>query len=398
MMACRAWRLFGCAAALGASACSEARIGLLDPIGIGDEAHRIVEAGTDAEGRRTDGIADAACVRWSAEREPEAGLVMWLVDVSETMTLALAGSQTSRWDAERPVLTSAMRFLPARFGIGLLYFPNMTTAPSAASRPASACVDLSAMIRVGMLGSADSTQRTELTQSLKQTEPAAQGGAATEDAYLAGLDEIGRTSLDGTRQMLLLTDGEPTFSEGCVGSGLADSPVDPSPVIDAISAARRAGIRTFVIGSPGSDHTNSRGDDARPWLSRAAEAGGTARRGCSDSGPNYCHYDTSGDRDFQRAFGSALIDIASRVERCDVPLPDPPQNQTLDLDHMNVVFTRADGSSTVFPRDESGSAAESWRLGADRQSVALSNGACALVNGDLRTKLEFVFGCDTVVP
>lgn len=393
----RARRLFGaCAAALGVSACAEARIGLLDPMGA-SESPRLVEAG-DGAGVRDDTLPNPACVRWSAEREPEAGLVMGILDVSGTMTLALPGSQTSRWDAEQSVLLSAVRALPARFGLGILYFPNMTTTASATSRPASACVNLAETISVDLLGAPDSAQRTLLAQSLARTEPAAQGGAATEDAYLAALDEIGRTSLDGTRQMLLVTDGEPTFSERCVGSGLADSPVDPSPVIDAISAARRAGIRTFVIGSLGSDHTNSRGDDARPWLSRAAEAGGTARRGCSDTGPNYCHYDTTGDRNFARGFGAALADIASRVERCDVPLPDPPQNQTIDLDHVNVVFTGADGSSTVFPRDETGMTAESWRPSSDGQRILLSGEACALVNGDLRTKLELEFGCATVTP
>src|SRR6185503_4434963 len=137
--------------------------------------------------------------------------------------------------------------------------------------------------------------------------------------------------------------------------------VDPTSVVAAIHAARRAGIRTFVIGSPGSQRTNSRGDDARPWLSAAAEEGGTASFQCSHSGPNFCHYDMTRESNFGRALRGAFEDIARRAVHCDVPLPDPPQNETLDRGRVNVVFTSADGASTLFARDESPSCGLGWQ-------------------------------------
>src|ERR1041385_3158371 len=246
------------AAGLATAGCSETRIGLLEPIGTNDTPNRLAEAGADSGDGGADGLLIAACARWSAEREPDPALMMWIVDVSGTMSLPLPGSQATKWDVERPVLADTVGTLPARFGLGALYFPNMATSASTTSRPTAACVNVNAMIDVGMLGTDVSVQRMTLARSLGATEAGLQEGAPTIDAYLAGLEELGRSPLDGTRRMLLITDGDPTFSEGCVGYGLAEAPVDPTPLIDAISGARRAGIRTFVIGSPGSKSTNSR--------------------------------------------------------------------------------------------------------------------------------------------
>jgi hypothetical protein len=314
------------------------------------------------------------------------------------MATVIQVSTVSKWSVEESVLSDEVSSWPGRVGLGGLLFPNMATAPSASSRPTSACVNLAAMIPVGMLGTGSSRQRAMLTRSLSLTQPNPQGGAPTLDAYLAGLDELGRAPFDGARQMLLITDGQPTFAEGCVGTGTIDSPVDPGPIVSAISAARRAGVRTFVIGSPGSQRTNSRGDDARPWLSYAAEAGGTAQEPCSDNGPNYCHYDMTRDTDFSRDLRGAFSDIARRILHCDVPLPDPPQNQRLDFDRVNVVFTSSDGASTILLRDDSPSCSLGWRYSSDRQSIVLCGDACTAVNAELGAKLEFVFGCGTVTP
>lgn len=391
------WASVSCAAALAVMGCGETRVGLLEPIGSDHDArvvlHASAAAAADAQG--ASGLRSAACNRWSVEREPEPALVMSVLDVSGTMSLSIQGSQSSKWDIERAVFVQAVAGAPARMGAGVLYFPNMPTSPSTSTRPAAACVNLGAMVPMAMLGAQDSPQRAAMTQSLRSTEPNLQGGAPTLDAYLAGLDELGRTTIDGSRQILLITDGQPTFSEGCIGNGSVDSPVDPAPLIDAIASARRAGVRTFVVGSPGSDYTNSRGDDARPWLSRAAEAGGTATPSCSSSGPNYCHYDMTRDSSFGRALQSALDDIGRRVTRCDVRLPDPPQNEPLDLDHVNVLFTSTDGTSTVIPRDDSPSCSNGWHYTDDRQGLVLCTAACGSVNAALGTKVELVFGCET---
>lgn len=396
-MTCRRSRWFpaSCVAALSVLACGEARVALLEPM-----ASSAGQSPADGGFRGMDGggLVGAACNRWSVEREPESALLMSIIDISGTMTYAAQGTSASRWDVERSVLGDLIGSLPAKFGMGVLYFPNMATPPSSTARPASACVNLDALIPIGLLGSFLSQQRDALTRSLASTEPNIQGGAPTLDAFLAGLDEVGRTSIDGTRQMLLITDGWPTFSENCVGNGTVDYPVDPSPIVSAISSARRAGVRTFVIGTPGSQSTNSRGDDARPWLSRAAEAGGTAAPSCSSSGPNFCHYDLTSEANFGRALGGALDDITRRLVRCDIPLPDPPQNQGLDPALVNVIFTSSDGSSAVVVRDDSQSCASGWHYSSDGRRIVLCDQTCAAVSAELGSKVELVFGCATVTP
>jgi hypothetical protein len=379
---------------LGAAACGESRVALLEPLASGSGVPGF-DGGPNAI-HDADTLSRAACNRWNVEREPEPALIMLIVDVSGTMAYPMQGSSVSKWDVERSVLGNIIDILPAKVGVGILYFPNMATPPSSTPRPASACVNLDAMISVGMLGSYTSQQRTVLARSLAATEPNLQGGAPTLDAYLAGLDELGRTSLDGRRQMLLITDGQPTFSEGCVGNGSIDYPVDPGPVVGAIANARRAGVRTFVIGSPGSQRTNSRGDDARPWLSRAAEAGGTALPSCSSSGPNFCHYDMTTESNFSRALDGALDDIARRIVHCSVFLPDPPQNETLEPANVNVVFTSADGKSSLLVKDDSPSCSLGWHYTNDGQGIVLCDEACTAVNAELGSKLELVFGCESV--
>jgi hypothetical protein len=99
--------------------------------------------------------------------------------------------------------------------------------------------------------------------------------------------------------MLLITDGAPTMRETCIAplDGVKDMPTDV--IIEDIAAAFDEGILTFLIGSPGSEQSSqSDTADMRPWLSRAAKAGGTAAEGCDSEGPNFCHMDMTVQPDF----------------------------------------------------------------------------------------------------
>jgi hypothetical protein len=375
-------------AAMSTIHCSgEVRVRLLEPLP-GDA----VDSGS-APG--VDGLR-AQCSRWTATLEPEQALLMLVIDVSGSMSTP-STAQSTRWGVERPILGTTVDALPGGVGVGVLYYPNMATPPSTVPRPVSACVNTDATIPVDLLGSAGSRQRTRIQRSLATTEPNAHGGTPTLDAYLAGLEELGRTTLAGTRQMLLITDGQPTFSEGCVGSGQVNALVDVAPVVDAVANAHRAGIDTFVIGSPGSEQVSFGGNDARPWLSQAAEAGGTAVPGCSDTGPHYCHFDLVTQPDLAQGLQTALGDIASRIVRCDFPLPEPPQNESLDLQTVNVVLTASGGKETLLANDASSSCMDGWQYSADHQRIVLCPDTCTLVRAELGSKLESFVGCPTVV-
>lgn len=341
----------------------------------------------------------AACSQWTADSTPDPALLMLVVDVSGSMTFAdpTSNDMVSKWGVERPILSSTIDGFPQSLGVGVLYYPDKPTPPSMTMRPASACINVDAMIPVDYLGMKGSRQRYVIQQSLASTEPTTQEGTPTLDAYLVALQELGSTTLGGSRSILLITDGQPTFAEGCVGTGNFDVPVDETPIIDAISQAKRAGISTFVIGSPGSEQGAVTGEDARPWLSRAAQAGGTARPGCSNDGPVYCHFDMVAEPNFGAGLTEALNEIGGSLSRCDMPLPSPPPGQRLDPNQVNVVLT-SDGRESLVSRDDSSACAtgEGWQYGADRSSITLCEKTCERVRADEGAKIEVLVGCASV--
>jgi hypothetical protein len=100
--------------------------------------------------------------------------------------------------------------------------------------------------------------------------------------------------LPGDKHLILVTDGADTCASRQQMATLINTEAP---------AALRMGVRTWVIGAPGSEN-------ARYDLSHLARAGGTARPNC-DVNTN-CHYDmTMGD--FATTFGTALAEILSAV-------------------------------------------------------------------------------------
>ncbi|HEX4340564.1 MAG TPA: vWA domain-containing protein [Polyangiaceae bacterium] len=382
--------------------CGTEHVHLLDPPDSGGSAGA---GGTDASDSSTGPpdlrvLRDAACSKWTAEGAPDPALLMLVVDVSGSMTFAdpTSNGMVSKWGVERPILSSTLDGFPSSLGVGVLYYPNKSTPPSTQTRPVSACINTDAMIPVEYLGMRGSRQRYTIQQSLASTEPNTQEGTPTLDAYLVALEQLGSTTLGGSRQILLITDGQPTFAENCVGTGTPDVPVDETPIIDAISAAKRAGISTFVIGSPGSEQGAITGEDARPWLSRAAEAGGTARPGCSNSGPRYCHFDMVEEPNFGAGLTAALDEIGGSLIRCDMPLPTPPSGERLDPNQVNVVLTSGDGHETLVERDDSAGCTDGdgWQYSSDHSRITLCTNTCASVRADSGAKIEVLVGCASV--
>lgn len=381
-------------AALGAS-CSDAHITLLEPAetpylpDAGDPESR-EEAGAPAPAPDLDALRRTACERFISTGEREQALLMAVLDVSNSMA-APFGAGGTRWDAERPIFADAISTLPWSIGLGVLYYPNMATAPSLQPRSISACVNTQALIPVNLLGGADSRHRGRILRSLASVQPNPQGGTPTLDAYLVGLSALGSTTLVGSRQMLLVTDGHPTFSEGCVGTGESDDPVDPGPVISVIDAARRAGVRTYVIGSPGSDAPSFSGEDSRGWLSVAAEAGGTSRGNCSHGGPRYCHFDLANEADLAPGLRGALSEIEERMMRCEFYFTD---GDLLSRYALNVVLTTEDGRQRLLPTASSDRCADGWYYGDDKARVALCEDTCATLRSQSQARIEFLFfGC-----
>ena len=155
------------------------------------------------------------------------------------------------------------------------------------------------------------TQVDSLRQSLSIT-PA--GGTPIVAAAVLAYKHVYQPSFTGEGHVILLTDG----ADSCKAA--YDVSVGPGDHIAGLidveaPKALRLGIKTWVIGAPGSE-------PARQMLSNLARAGGTARKDCDPGSPDNpesgnCHYDMT-EGDFQLALRNALEQIVT-VVTCQIP-------------------------------------------------------------------------------
>jgi hypothetical protein len=340
-----------------------------------------------------------ACAGWSSEPELLPVVLMLVVDNSASMNDRPNGSQSTKWEITRAALGTAVDSLPSTGAVGVLYFPNMNTSGSDTARPIDQCVNIDAMIPIDVLGNSGSAQRNTIANSLSRTNPA--GSTPTNDAYdYAYSNGMQASKLTGNRFMLLITDGAPTLKKGCQGGGLPNTPEPTQPIIDDILAARQAGVRTFIIGSPGSESVN--GVDVRPWLAQAAVEGGTASEGCSvlpqmSGTTDWCHIDLSQGTDFAGALNAALARILGVITSCTFDVPTTaPDGQVVQPDQVNVIYTPGSGGDDVLVgRDDSPDCQNGWQFDSSGR-VVLCPATCSTAQNDPTGKIELLFGCDSV--
>jgi hypothetical protein len=345
-----------------------------------------------------------SCAGWSSEPELLPVVLMLVVDNSASMNDRPNGSSSTKWEITRDALGRAMDSLPATSAAGVLYFPNMNTKGSDVERPIDQCVNIDAMIPIALLSDAGSAQRTTIANSLAHTNPA--GSTPTNDAYdYAYTNGMQASKLTGNRFMLLITDGAPTLKKGCQGGGGPNNPQPTQPIIDDIHAARQAGVRTFIIGSPGSESvSNGTTDvDVRPWLALAAVEGGTASEGCSvlpatnGTTTDWCHIDLSQGSDFAGALNAALSRILGLITSCTFDVPaTAPDGQVVQRDSVNVIYTPGSGGDDqLVGRDDSPDCQSGWQFDGEGR-VVLCPQTCATAQNDPMGKVELLFGCESV--
>ncbi len=342
----------------------------------------------------------AACAGWKAEPEPENSILMLVVDTSGSMDVAPAGQSETKWQTTEVALSRAIDNLPATTALGILFYPGRDrVSESSTPRDPSTCVDFDQALPIALLGPQGSRERANIQSALESIRP--RGGTPTHDAYDYALEQLKNTQLFGAKNMLLITDGQPTFSQNCVGSGLVSEPVDEAPIVEAVRTARQSDrIRTFVIGSPGSEQSwtgndsTAKSEDTRPWLSQAARAGDSAREPCSDTGEPYCHFDMSVEPSFADGLSSALAVVSDSIISCSYGLPVPPAGESLDPNAVNVVLTTGSGDTKLVLRDDGSDCSEGWRY-ADDGGVELCPLSCDRVMNDPNARLQLMFGCAT---
>jgi hypothetical protein len=388
-------------------------VGTGGSIGVGGSAGGIVigTGGSDATGgtggsaatagtsgeipmETADTIRGKSCAGWSSEPELLPTVLQLVVDTSFSMTFRTDSTRgRTKWDITQEALYAAVGDMPATAAVGVLYYPGQDTDESMQARDVSECINTNALIPIAPLGDQNAPQRERVLESVEDAEPA--GLTPTHNAYDYALENGLRASREtGNRFMLLITDGAPTLEWGCIGRSQYEAPTQP--IIDEIFAARQEGIRTFIIGSPGSEEAVN-GGDARPWLSRAAALGGTARGGCTIDGPNYCHIDLSEEADFAVALNAALARILGQIVSCSFEIPPAPSGQTINLSQVNVIYTPSSGASAeLVGRNDDPSCTDGWQMDAQGR-VTLCENTCNIVRADPGGTVELLFGCDTQV-
>ena len=344
-------------------------------------------------------LKGSSCAGWAHEGENVPAVLDFVVDVSGSMGLtAPTTNGQPKWDITSTALLNALDALPGSTAVGMIFFPNMNTHSNTTGNPVALtqCVKTQAMIPIALLGAAGSAQRATLASGINAANAA--GGTPTDDAFEYELaNNMNMSQLPGQRFMVLITDGQPTFLKGCMGTGNTADPVDYNPVVNAIQGAwTTSGVKTFIIGSPGSEAQASTGADGRGWLSHAATVGQTPLTPtCSDSGPNYCHFDMSQVPDFAAGFKDALAQIAGQVVSCSYTMPQPPSGQTLDLSKINVILTTSTPEYLLIQRASSSTCTTGWYLDSGN-NVVLCSDTCKTAKADTKASLDLLFGCATI--
>ncbi len=335
-----------------------------------------------------------ACQGSAVEAEAEPAVILFLVDVSGSMKYTSPSTGTaSKWEVTRDALKTAVQRLPSTYGVGIKFYPNMDIiADTVNARDPSACVDSSADVALNL---ATDDQQTKLIGALDAMTPKPAAATPTHDAYKLAAQELANTSLTGRRYIVFITDGQPTQKEGCLGTGIMNYPTPTDPIIASVGDAwTNSEIKTFVVGSPGSEKNEATNADIRDWLSKAARSGQTAADNCKDTAAPYCHFDLSQATDFGQALGDALKKITASVLSCNYGVPTANAGQKLDPTLVNMFFSDGLGNYRLLLPDDLGTCAKGWSYtDSTNSSVQICGDTCKLLQQSSQASLQILFGC-----
>jgi hypothetical protein len=331
-----------------------------------------------------EGVREQACADQFVGVTERPPVIQFVVDTSGSMNW-VAGTERlpdngerSKWEITRDALASAIANMPDAAAVGLSYYPNTGGAGPECNRPIAAAP-------IARL----TPEHRALIERVN-SEQTALGGTPTHAAYEFGIEQLEASMLTGSRFLVLLTDGIPTFTLECDGDG--QTRVDGAPLVASVDERYRVeDIKTFVIGSPGSE-------PAREELSKMAFVGGTGAAGCSPETAANCHFDMTTADDFSAALNQALGDIAEAALGCDYAVPEPPRGRSrIDLNDVSVVVESGGNAISEFQRATSSDCDSGWQYNNDQTSISLCRSTCdeltRLVNADPDINVRVKFGC-----
>lgn len=331
---------------------------------------------------------DAACAtsKVTAKRAP--ANILFIVDRSGSMncnpppittsaaceqapTTADPG-QPTKWSITKDALKAAIAGMPPEDSAGLTYFNvdndcAVQATPNVPVKPVTTA-------HVALLG-----------QSLDSITP--EGLTPIVGGVTLGYQHLHSSTFVGRKFLVLITDGQETCAPDQRATFLAKTVVDAASV----------GIRTFVIGAPGSE-------PSRSFLSQMAFAGQTARTTTCKHDPTPadqgdCHFDlTSSGLNLATELNKALEAVSKEALTCEYDVPQS-DGGTVDYAKVNVIYTPAGGATQTIPQDSTKDCqnADGWQYSQDKQRIVLCGPACAKVKADQGGSVSVALGCVTQV-
>ncbi len=346
--------------------------------------------------------ADAAPPPWcpdatgiyTAQKVP--GNVLFLMDRSGSMQIQLSNGDT-RWQDTKAGLFNLLQSLPTSTRAGAMMFPqgdqpidccwisstlnDVTCACTTGELPGiTARCDPNTYSVPVPVASISAQQVSDIEAYVSSSDADFYWGTPLAAALTAAIDQQTASTLDGTKSVVLLTDGYPTS---------CDSTSDPTAndiqhVIDAAANGAQQGLRTFVLGVI--DGTKGARAD---YLSPIAQAGGTARTAtCSST--NDCFYalnNTTFTQDLQAAFD----EIQLQAFDCSFDVPQP-QGGAPDLSKLNVQLETQQGTQQLV-RDTTHQ--DGWDYLPNQKHIQLYGNACSTLKSDPKNNVEIIVGCVT---
>lgn len=391
------------------------------------------------------GGSGAECARFTEEAKTIPTAIMFVLDRTSSMVT------NGRWQAATQAIATTMD-KPGfdGVGLGLLTYPSFAVQkpPCLILIPTVMCgVNQLLDVQIGDTGTAKSnvigSQRNAIYDKLTTLQPdnthsdASPGYEALRGAIIA-LRQYAMTP-GGRRILIFVTDGgfscasvtnglRPGYSDGLCPDweyptsviSLIDNAYNPQNPPDPVGDQRP--VWTFVVGVPGSNSNGApQGSFATPPYSMRAALSAYAYHGSPTTVPPSCdgldfpdattpepsvpcHYDMSSGTFNAQALSDVLEGIRGQTLACDFGLPEPPPNETINRDEVNVVLT-VNGADQSIPQCGSSNFCDTnpgWRYGdaaqgQDPNRIYLDDVACALVKGADGARVNVKVGCSTEV-
>jgi hypothetical protein len=345
-----------------------------------------------------------SCQGWTAEPEGGSAILEFQVDTTGSMvdSAPSTGGQ-SKWAVMQTALLQALSNLPAVWSVGLSFF----------SRPGgSGCYQGAQTVPIAPL---TQQQLTALNNAIQARN--AEGYTPTEAAYMFALGQVQAYS-GNNKYIVLVTDGVPTIDrDGCtLGAGPQNTitAAEYSHLVSTmVTQTAATGVKTFVVGVPGSEDPQGAAYDPLYQLSLVAQAGGTQLPGCTPiSGTSdgtrvnprgtYCHYDMTQTTDLASGLISTLGTIAGRIVPCDYAVPSPPPGQVIDPNRVNMLYNDNAGNGTwylILPNGDP-NCDRGWQYtDGTKTQIHICQITCDEVQSNPLARLTLIFGCTSgVIP